>query len=214
VIQTDHALGKTAKVLIGVFFLLVLAVISLTWWKIKDEKGTSAPMTIKTSTGSAREGYKSYTNKEFGLSLTYPTNWKKLDYSTDKETGNSWLYLGEGSEDIENYSMTFDINKSLNAKQRYEESTSHKINETIPVKGASIQANSTRLPDITVDGHKVIIEEWKFTGSLVAFDGLWAYTKTKQGEYYFINSPVGPFDGVQKNHKEVFYEILTTFKFL
>jgi len=95
--KTSLGLSKNAKIAIGVAVVLILLAAGVFWWMFKDEKGSQGPMTVNTSTDSAKTatesatpppkiveeekkdetaGFKPYSNTNNGYSVKYPPTWQ------------------------------------------------------------------------------------------------------------------------------------------
>ncbi len=80
-IQIDHGLGKTARLLIGIFVLSIIVLTCFSWYKLQSKKETPKPTSTKTSTTSAKQASKSAVKDETADWKTYTGETNGIEFS-------------------------------------------------------------------------------------------------------------------------------------
>ena len=200
-------------VLVGIIVVVVAGVIIYFLKTIFDLPGypPQQPLQISQATPPAQQSspttdetadWKTYTSKDLGFSIKYPSNWEEPTEITETTTILSGNYNNSGDIAVE-------IDKEMEADSFYGDLSEMEINKTVPRVGSPTTNTDTRLPNTTVDGYTGLV----LLSTLKTKNSLDYNVFVKRGGYTYRLIVSGN-EEKQQELKVFFQTVASTFKFL
>lgn len=206
-------------VAIAYVLILVICLIIVFWpeQKTYQYQGNVSTSSSKITTSSAKPNpiadWKTYTTSRLGFSVKYPKNWSYIKTSlTETESEPAGVTIAENNKEG---AISIEIDNGSSLKGEYDFVVSQAISKPTSGLAGSIR---TRLPNTTVGGSTGYVDKQQYSDTgKYKFKYILIVVVKRNGEYFemLFDVPFGTNSETEfQNRKQVFDQIVSTFKFL